>query len=88
MALKLKCVGMHGLANQAGDQNCWMNSVTQCFGIGPLCAAVLKEPSAAAAEPSLLMELRRVFTAMKYSPDGVFELVTLRNLLGECLLAS
>ena len=88
MAPKLKFVGIHGLANDAGDSKCWLNSVTQCLAIGPLGAAVLKEPSAAAAEPSLLMELRRAFTAMKYSPDGVFDLVTLRNLLGECLLAS
>ena len=77
-----------GLANRRGSHNCWMNTIVQSTEKGcvaRLKRAVLHARSASGGRPTLLGELQLAFTAMRCR--GVFELVTLRNLLGECVMA-
>ena len=84
MTQELSASGVPGLANGRGNLDCWMNSTLQCFAQSKLAFAVLHERSASAGRPTLLGELQLALTAMRCR--GVFELVTLRNLLGECVL--
>jgi hypothetical protein len=75
-----------GLANRRGSLNCWMNaSVQSLANVTQLQTAVVHARSASGGRPTLLGELQLAFTAMRCR--GVFELVTLRNLLGECVMA-
>jgi hypothetical protein len=81
-----KAPDVSGLANRRGNQNCWMNAIVQSLAnVTQLETAVLHARSASGGRPTLLGELQLAFTAMRCR--GVFELVTLRNLLGECLMA-
>ena len=75
-----------GLANRRGSHNCCMNAIVQSLAnVKKLKTAVLHARSASGGRPTLLGELQLAFTAMRCR--GVFELVTLRNLLGECVMA-
>jgi hypothetical protein len=86
MAQEVLAFGVAGLANRRGSFVCWMNSVLQCLAsITEVKDSVLHARSASGGRPTILGELQLAFTAMRCR--GVFELVTLRNLLGECVLA-